>query len=253
MKPSFFLEEMTRVDANDASNALLIWPIGAIEQHGPHLPVGTDTIIARHLAKQTAIEIGNKIPTVVAPTLPFGSSDHHLPFGGTMSLSTQLFYQIVFEIGESLIKSGFKLIYLLNSHGGNHELLQLVSRDLALKHPVSIASASYWNVAWDDLIDNNAHVNKRLPGHAGSFETSIILSLNPELVKEPIPSRASFQSSDPKSFSRPVRVEHHGSWLKIDGYSDSPQNAEGSNGDEWLKVIVRALSKSMIQFYKDSK
>ena len=109
MKSQLLLEEMTRVDANNAAdaNSLLVWPMGAIEQHGPHLPVGTDTFIVEHLAREAAKDAKKAIPIVVAPTLPFGSSDHHLPFGGTMSLSTQLFYQTVTEIAESLIKSKF--------------------------------------------------------------------------------------------------------------------------------------------------
>jgi len=254
MTSNLLLEEMTRVEATNAANAntLVVWPIGAIEQHGPHLPVGTDTLIVKHLAEEAAKDANKEIPVVVAPTLPFGSSDHHLPFGGTMSLSTQLFYQTVSEIAESLIKSKFKRLYLLNSHGGNHELLQLVARDLVLKHAVSIASASYWNVAWEELTDLDAHVNRRLPGHAGSFETSIILSLKPNLVKEPIPSRKSVESTDPRGFGRPVREEHSGSWLKINGYSDNPKDADEKIGNNWLKTIIKALSQSMIKFYKDS-
>ena len=69
----------------------------------------------------------------------------------------------------------------------------------------------------------DAHVNRRLPGHAGSFETSVILALKPKLVKEPLPSRESVESTDPRGFGRPVRAEHSGSWLKINGYSDSPK------------------------------
>ena len=254
MKSQLLLEEMTRGDATNAAdaNSLLVWPMGAIEQHGPHLPVGTDTFIIEHLAREAAKDAKKEIPIVVAPTLPFGSSDHHLPFGGTMSLSTQLFYQTVMEIAESLIKSKFKRMYLVNSHGGNHELLQLVARDLALKHDVSIASASYWTVAWNELTDMDAHVNRRLPGHAGSFETSVILALKPKLVKEPLPSRESVESTDPRGFGRPVRAEHSGSWLKINGYSDSPKNADVENGNKWINTTVKALSKSMIKFHKES-
>ena len=143
-------------------------------------------------------------------------------------------------------------MYLVNSHGGNHELLQLVARDLALKHDVSIASASYWTVAWNELTDMDAHVNRRLPGHAGSFETSVILALKPKLVKEPLPSRESVESTDPRGFGRPVRAEHSGSWLKINGYSDSPKNADVENGNKWINTTVKALSKSMIKFHKES-
>src|SRR5262245_39354742 len=145
-KLRLLLEEMTRVEARSAAagGALLVWPLGAIEQHGPHLPVGTDTITIESLTRRAAERAAQPLPIVVAPTLPFGSSHHHVPFGGTMSLGSEAYYRIVCELTESLIQSGFHRLFLVNGHGGNHELLQLVARDLALKHPISIAAASYW-------------------------------------------------------------------------------------------------------------
>ncbi len=85
--------------------------------------------------------------------MPFGSSHHHLPFGGTMSLSTETYYRAIYDLTESLITSGFRRIFILNGHGGNHELVQLVARDLALKHPANIAAGSYWTIAWDALVE----------------------------------------------------------------------------------------------------
>ena len=139
MTTRLLVEEMTRTEANTAAEAgaLLVWPLGAIEQHGPHLPVGTDTLTIQHLTRQAAERAAPSIPIVVAPTLPFGSSHHHVPFGGTMSLGTEGYYRIVCELTESLIQSGFRRLFLVNGHGGNHELLQLVARDLALKYPAS--------------------------------------------------------------------------------------------------------------------
>jgi len=254
MTTRLLLEEMTRTEANAAAaaGALLVWPLGATEQHGPHLPVGTDTITVESLTRQAAERATQTIPIVVAPTLPFGSSQHHVPFGGTMSLGSEAYYRVVYELTHTLIQSGFRRLFLVNGHGGNHELLQLVARDLALQHPVSIAAASYWTVAWDVLIALDAHIDCRFPGHAGKFETSNILALRPDLVHEPLPHRDAVTSTDPRGFVRPYRAEHSGAWQKINGYTDSPDRADRQSGRVWLDATVAALASAMIEFHEQS-
>src|SRR5262245_34367011 len=117
------LHELTREDARAAAaDTLLLLPVGSVEQHGPHLPLGTDFMTAEHLALEAAERAGREIPVVVAPTLPFGSSHHHIPFGGTMSLSTETYYRLLYELGSSLADSGFRILFLINGHGGNHEV-----------------------------------------------------------------------------------------------------------------------------------
>jgi creatinine amidohydrolase len=249
MPSRLLLQELTRTEARKvAADTLIVWPVGAVEQHGPHLPVGTDYLTVEALTRQAAEKASSRIPVLVAPTLPFGSSHHHLPFGGTMSLGTEAYYRIAYELGESLIISGFRKIFIVNGHGGNNELLQLVARDLALKHPASVAAASYWTVAWDALVALDAHKPGRLPGHAGAFETSMILALRPELVQEPRPHRDNVVGSDPRSFYRPYRAEHHGSWQAIDGYSDSPDRGDATRGQAYFAAVVDSLAAAMIEF-----
>jgi creatinine amidohydrolase len=254
MSKRLLLQEVTRTVARtEAAETLLVWPVGALEQHGPHLPVGTDYLTVEWLARNAAQQAAEQIPVLVAPTLPFGSSQHHLPFGGTMSLSTEGYYRIVYELAESLISSGFGKIFIVNGHGGNNELVQLVARDLALKHPVSMAAASYWTVAWDALVALDAHKPGRLPGHAGAFETSLILALYPDLVQEPRPHRDHVASSDPRSFYRPYRAEQHGSWQAMDGYSDSPDHGDAEQGKAYLAAMVDALAAAMVEFCRQPK
>lgn len=254
MTTRLLLQEITRTVAREqAAETLVVWPVGALEQHGPHLPVGTDYLTVESLSRAAAQQAAGQIPVLVAPTLPFGSSQHHLPFGGTMSLSTEVYYRIVYELAESLIISGFRKIFIVNGHGGNNELVQLVARDLALKHPVSMAAASYWTVAWDALVALDAHKPGRLPGHAGAFETSLILALHPDLVQEPRPHRDNVAGSDPRSFYRPYRAEHHGSWQAIDGYSDSPDRGDAEKGQAYWSAIVDALAAAMVEFYGQSR
>jgi creatinine amidohydrolase len=250
MTAVLLLEEMTREALNRiAPQALAVLPVGATEQHGPHLPVGTDSFTVEYLARAASAEAARAIPVVVAPTLRFGSSHHHIPFGGTLSLSTETYFRVIFELGESLILSGFKRLFILNGHGGNNELIQLAARDLALKHPVQVGAAAYWTIAWDDLVKERAHEYGSLPGHAGVFETSQIMTLRPELVSEARPHRDAVERSDPRSFFGPYRVEAHGAWQAIDGYSDSPDRADGERGKAWLTASVRSIARAFVDFY----
>ncbi len=250
MASRLLLQELTREEARTiAGETLAVFPVGATEQHGPHLPVGTDTFTVEHIAREAAAQIAAEVPVVVVPTMPFGSSHHHLPFGGTMSLSTDTYYRAIYDLTESLIASGFRRIFILNGHGGNHELVQLVARDLALKHPVNIGAGSYWTVAWDALVEAQAHVPGRLPGHAGAFETSQMLELRPELVRRPLPRRNDGAASDPRGFA-PYRSEVHGSWQAIGGHTDSPARADAARGRIYLDAASRSVAQSLIAFYK---
>jgi len=251
MASSILLHELTRKEAGAvAPEALLVLPVGAIEQHGPHLPVGTDYLTVEYLAREAANQAQQEIPILIAPTLPFGSSHHHLSFGGTMSLSTETYYRTLLDLGESMIISGFRSLVLLNGHGGNHELIQLVARDLAIKHKIKFAAMSYWTVAWDALIEVGAHKQSNLPGHAGSFETSEIMALRPELVREPRPHRDGVTDSDPQSFYTAYRDERH-QWLeKINGYTDSPDQGDAERGKTYLAAIIKSVSQAFVKFHK---
>ena len=244
------LEELTREEARAlAPDALVVLPAGAVEQHGPHLPVGTDYFAVGHIARAAAEALAGRVPVLVAPALPFGSSHHHLPFGGTMSLSTETYYRALRDLAESLIVSGFRRIFILNGHGGNNELIQLVARDLALQHPAHLAAASYWSIAWDALVAAQAHVGAGLPGHAGTFESSLILALRPELVREPRPHHDDPSGTDSGSFYAPYRAELHGAWQRMNGYTDSPDQADAERGERYLAAIVGAVARTFVEFY----
>ena len=161
-------EELTRVELREiAPAALAVLPVGATEQHGPHLPSGTDAMHAEHVARAAAAQIAARTPVVVTPTLAFGSSPHHLPFGATLSLTSQTFSSVLHDLCTSLIGTGFRQIFILNGHGGNHELIQIVARDLALADPVSVAAGSWWSIAWDALVAGGACEAGPLPATPG--------------------------------------------------------------------------------------
>lgn len=253
MSQRLLFHELTREEARArAAEALLVLPLGATEQHGPHLPVLTDTITVEHIAAAAAKRAATAIPVLLAPTLPFGSSDHHLPFGGTLSLRTETYYRVLCDLIASLAAGGARRIFLVNGHGGNHELAQLAARDMALVHRVSIAATSYWIAAWDDLVRLEAHTLGRLPGHAGAFETSQVLALRPDLVRRPLPHRGDAPSAGPPKIAPPFRAERHGAWQAIDGFTDSPDRASTALGHAFLDAAAAAIAAALVEFYRAS-
>jgi creatinine amidohydrolase len=252
--PRLLFTECTREDIRSRAEAtLLVVPTGSTEQHGPHLPLGTDTFTVEYIATQAAEKVAPEIPVLVAPTIPIGASHHHLPFGGTLSISTETYYRVMYDIVESAILGGFRRIFIINGHGGNHELLQLVIRDLSLRHKVWLAAASYWHLALDELAQLGANTGGRIPGHAGAFETSQMLALRPDLVGSP-PTRLE-EATGNASFSsaRPYRVETYGAWQNIDGFTDSPNKASMERGRKSLDASVRALARALRDFYQKSQ
>jgi creatinine amidohydrolase len=249
MPTRLLLNEITRAEARAvAPDTLIVLPTGATEQHGPHLPVGTDTFAVEHIARAAAAIAAEQISVLVAPTLPYGSSHHHIPFGGTMSLSTEVYYRVLVDLCESLIACGFRRFFLVNGHGGNDELVQLAARDLALKHDAHLAAASYWNATWTALTDVGAHEQGGLPGHAGSFETALVLALRPELVVEPRPARDDAPPGDPRPL-RTYRAEFHNRWQTFDGYTDSPARATAERGQRYLATAAQALAAALVEFH----
>ncbi|HET9320400.1 MAG TPA: creatininase family protein [Bryobacteraceae bacterium] len=250
MKPDRLLfAEMTREQLRAvAAETTVVLPLGATEQHGPHLPSGTDFFTVDRLARAAAERASSEIAITVAPALPFGSSDHHLIFGATLSLRTETYYCVLTDLLRSLVTDGFRRIFLLNGHGGNHELAELAARDIALELPARIAAASYWTIAWDALVAAQAHLGCRLPGHAGIFETSMMLALRPELVAAERPHRDRTGDTDPRNFHAPYRHERHGSWKEIDGYSDSPDGGSAERGHRYFEAIVGAVARAFVEF-----
>lgn len=232
-----------------AATALVVLPLGATEQHGPHLATGMDSLTVEAIACEAAAIASAEIDVVVAPALPFGSSHHHLVFGGTLSLTTETYRRVLDDLVDCLVTDGFTRIFLLNGHGGNHELAQLAVRDVVLRRPVRAAAGSYWNIAWKDLLDAGADVG-RLPGHAGEFETSLMLSLRPELVARDLPYRELSGGAGSVTLPPLFRDERHGFWESINGHTDSPAHASREKGERFREVIAKSVAKAWVDYLR---
>ena len=245
--------ELTREESRTiASDGVLILPVGATEQHGPHLPVGTDSMGAEYVARSAAAALADRFPVAVAPTLWYGSSPHHLPFGGTMSLDAGTFLAVLMDLGRSLARAAFRRLFIVNGHGGNHELIGIAARDLALEEGIEVAACSWWAMAHRDLASAGAAEIGRLPGHAGAFESSVVLALDAALVREPRPHRPEWSSPLLGTVDAPVRVERPGSWEATDGFTDSPSRGTAELGRTFLDIGVDRLTEAVADFYRGS-
>jgi len=160
-------------------NYLVIQPCGSIEQHGRHLPVDTDSRIVSEIARRAAKEVDR---TLVLQCMSYGLSWHHIEFPGTISYSLETYVAACKDVARSLAHHGFKTLILLNGHGGNTAAVKAVSSAFLDEIDIRIMALTYW-----DLIDHEAVAEIRSSaiggmGHSGEFETSILLSLAPELV-----------------------------------------------------------------------
>lgn len=253
---SLHLQELTRGEIKEwASETTVVLPVAAVEQHGPHLPVVVDSLLAENISIAAAAQASREIPVLVCPVLTYGASDHHLIYPGTMSLSSATLIQVLRELTDSLVNSGFRRIYLLNSHGGNEECIRLAARELALRHPVVAGAASYWTIAWDRIVQEGRATSLGVvPGHAGGFETSLVLALRPELVRadllplsdhHPLPAMPKDPASGPL-------IQLHGSWAAIDGYSDDAGRATAEAGNLLFEVITQSVAAELVRFHSQS-
>ena len=125
----------------------MLQPVASTEQHGPALPTGVDTMLCSEVARRTAArvaEAGGKV--VVAPCLHVGLADHHMPFGGTLTLDVAAYKAVLKGLTGSMVREGFKRILLLNGHGGNETALKNISQELSTELDATIATASYWTI-----------------------------------------------------------------------------------------------------------
>jgi len=164
----------------DPERVVAILPVGAVEQHGPHLPVRVDAAINAGLMARTVARMPSDYPALVLPMLPVGKSDEHLAFPGTLTLSYETLGRVWFEIGASVHRAGLRKILYVNSHGGQPQLLEIVCRELRVKLGM-FASAVMWPrlINMDELYDA---AENRHGIHGGQSETSVMLHLHPELV-----------------------------------------------------------------------
>jgi creatinine amidohydrolase len=160
----------------------VVVPTGSIEQHGPHLPLDTDSFLCASVAEAAAARARETGPVLVTPTACFGSSEHHMAFPGTVTLRPETFTQGVAQICGSLARHGLRRHLVVNGHGGNSALLAAAVQQLEFEAPVHVLTVDYWTLARPVIADVRESPTGGM-AHACEFETSLMLHLRPQSVR----------------------------------------------------------------------
>lgn len=238
---AFLLGELTwpeaRARLKETDIALL--PVGAIEQHGRHLPLDLDAYDADRLCRQVAAACHTPHPLVL-PLVPYGVSYHHEGFSGTVAISPSTLSQLVYEIGISVARQGITKLLVVNGHGGNspalHFAAQMINRDAQIFTCVDTGETSDFEI--DELISSKNDV------HAGEIETSTALATRSHLVKMELAKRSIPRfSSEYLEFSSRKRVDWyvHTARLSKSGVLGDPTKASAEKGQKIWKIMIRNL------------
>jgi creatinine amidohydrolase/Fe(II)-dependent formamide hydrolase-like protein/7-cyano-7-deazaguanine synthase in queuosine biosynthesis len=224
-----------------------ILPVGAIEQHGPHLPLDTDSFDADYLAKQVAAACSEPKPLVL-PLIPYGVSYHHEGFKGTVSINNDTLSKIIYEIGISLARNGIKKIVIINGHGGNTPSLnfaaQMINRDAHIF--VCVDSGDTSDVDIYKIVETPNDV------HAGEFETSTSLAIRPHLVKASLAEKSIPEfSSRYLNFTSKRGISWYAYTERIsnNGIMGDPSKATAEKGRRMWQIMISHL----VTFVEDLK
>ena len=242
-------------DATAARDAIAILPVAAVEQHGPHLPVTTDRDLVTAIAGAAEERLRDRV--VLCPTLPYGSSHHHLAFPGTLSLAPDLFTNVVVDLCRSLVRSSrFRRIVILNGHGGNVTPVRQALAILAHAPDTSgaeITLATYWELA-NPAFAGAAPMESPALSHACEYETSMMLHLHADRVRMDRVQRAARPVSngyigweDDEPY-RGVTVVHRTEFISSNGSSGEPHKATAAKGRHLVDAAVHALVEFLESF-----
>ena len=158
-----------------------VLPVGAVEQHGPHLPLSVDQAILDGILAATVPLIPAALPVLILPTLPVGKSDEHSAYPGTLTFSATTLMAMWGDIGDSVARAGVRKLVILNSHGGQIAPMDIVARDLRLRHGMLVVAANWFAMGMPEGLFTPDE--DRFGIHAGDVETSVMRALHPDLVQ----------------------------------------------------------------------
>jgi len=238
------MSEMTRVGiqkALDRGFRTVVFAVGSNEQHGPHLPTCTDSLIGDFLANKVARKLGR---TLQAPCINVGCSEHHMVFPGAISLRPETLKGLIRDYCVSLAKQGFKNVVILPSHGGNFNAIQEVTADLS-QSLEGIRVVSYTNLK--GLLELLAELSSKhgvsageSGGHAGESETSMVLAIRKDLVDMKHAETGFLGSLDDKMialmWSQGIKA------VSKNGVLGDPRKGEASKGEEYLELWAEEMT-----------
>ena len=211
-------------------------PLGALEQHGPHLPLDTDALIAEAVADRAAQAVGE---CVVSPCIPVGSSSHHLTFPGTASLSDETLSDVLVEVIQTLLSHGFRGAYLVTGHAGNVGAMAAALSELDADDRARVVSFDDWPAQRDAIhqaAETRLNMDREVVGtHGGHFETSIMLVVAPDRVD--LDSAVAGHVGPAASASAKLRSEGMAAVSPV-GIIGDPRGATADAGELYLDALV---------------
>jgi creatinine amidohydrolase/Fe(II)-dependent formamide hydrolase-like protein len=236
------------------AQAVVVLAVGSVEQHGPHLPTITDSLVGQTTLGRALERVEPSVQVWVIPPLTYGKSNEHRPFPGTITLSASTMGAVIGDIARSLARSGFRRLILLNSHGGNPQVLDAIARDLHEETGMMLFSISAHRLGLPP--SPPLRPEEAIWGmHAGDTETASVLAVAPELVHM---DRTAELGDYPKL---PPGLTHLGSqgpygpvgfsWLSADlsttGVLGDPRQATAEQGAERLEATVARLAEVLVE------
>lgn len=229
------------IDALDKARTIVMIPVGATEQHGRHLPLGTDSINAQYVAEHVAEALEEEFPLLVFPLLPIGLSVEHMHFPGSVTLQPDTLYHVGLDICESLVRHGFRRIVFLNGHGGNSGILNTVSYKVRADSGAGVFLIDISVLLGLPNKPVEVRTQAHCDSHAGELETALVLVSRPEAVRmdraEPTrPER--FLQNRLFTLEGPVSVGWLANDLSSAGNCGNPLLATAAQGKTMLDAIV---------------
>ena len=235
-----------QVDALPRDTTLLVLPTAAIEQHGHHLPLATDTLINNFLLGHALQKLSAELPVYALPPVHYGKSNEHIGFPGTLSVSSSTFMAVLRDLGESLSKAKFKKLVLYNTHGGNTSLVDVMARDLRAEFGLrTFTLHGSGGISFEGL-----DPQERAYGfHGGEVETSFLLAGIPQLVdRSAYTANYIADISNPKLLF-PENAPATFAWLTRDiaesGVLGDPRAASAEKGARWLEQAATRLAAAL--------
>ena len=234
------IENMSWTDVKEAIRAgydTVVFAVGSMEQHGPHLPIKTDSAIGEAVARGVAKRLGNAL---MAPTLRLGCSRHHLSFAGTVSVQPETLIATISDYISSLCEHGFRAIVILASHGGNFAPLNQALEELRQSHPDhTIEFCGDISAMMDAMYaaaEQFGTTREQAGVHAGDLETSIMMALEPELVRT---ERTAVGLVDEfGSEAQKIIGERGIIGLDQSGVLGDPTMADAAKGHRYLEALI---------------
>jgi creatinine amidohydrolase len=165
----------------DMSRTIAVLPVAAVEQHGPHLPVGVDTHIGGGYLERAMALVPDRLDVLVLPLQAVGKSNEHLSFPGTLTLSAETAIRAWTEIGESVHRAGCRKLVIVNSHGGNVAVIDIVARELRVRLGMLAVTCAWHRFGYPDGLYTADELRHGI--HAGDAETSLMLAVRPDTVR----------------------------------------------------------------------